>query len=94
MCADNLLKNPVIIGGPGMSVEMDQSSYSKKKYYRGRIVPNQWVFGGIRRETRKFFMYAVPDPKKERLLERVKACIRPGSTTFRINGNHTTLFHI
>ena len=37
----NLLKNPVIIRGLGMSAELDESSFSKKKYNRGRILPNQ-----------------------------------------------------
>lgn len=82
VCADFLIKNPIIIGGPGMSVEIDESSFSKRKYNRGRILPNQWVFGGICRETRECFMYAVPDRKKGTLIETIKACIRPGTTIF------------
>ena len=65
-----------------MSVEIDESSFSKRKYNRGKIVPKQWVFGGICRETRECLMYAVPDQKKETLLETIKACIRPGSTIY------------
>ena len=52
VCADNLIKNPVIIGGPGMSVEIDESSFSKRKYNRGRVLLNTWVFGDICREIR------------------------------------------
>ena len=65
-----------------MSMEIDESSFSKRKFNRGKIVPNQWIFGGICRETRECLMYAVPDQKKETLLETIKACIRPGSTIY------------
>ena len=82
VCAYDLLKNPIVIGGPGMSVEIDESSFSKRKYNRGRMVPNTWVFGGICRETRECFMYVVPNRTKETLLTTVKACIRPGSTIY------------
>ena len=47
-----------------MSTEIQESLFSKRKYNRGRTVPNQWVFGGIYRETRVCFMYTVPDRKK------------------------------
>ena len=82
VCADYLIKNPAIIGGPGLSVEIDESSFSKRKYNRGRILPNQWVFGGICRETRECFAYAVPDRTKNTLLNIIKTCIRPGSTIY------------
>lgn len=31
VCANSLLQNPMIIGGPGMSVEIDESSVLQKK---------------------------------------------------------------
>ena len=65
-----------------MSVEIYKSSVSKRKYNRGRVLPNTWVFGGICRETRECFMYVVPNRKKETLLGTIKACIRPGSIIF------------
>ena len=56
-CAHHLIKNPAIIGGPGMSVKIDKSSFSQKKYNRGRVLSNTWIFSGICRETRECFMY-------------------------------------
>ncbi|XP_032688537.1 uncharacterized protein LOC116852367 isoform X2 [Odontomachus brunneus] len=39
------------IGGPGVTVEIDEAKIGKRKYNKGRIVKGQWVFGGIDRES-------------------------------------------
>lgn len=39
------------IGGPGRTVEIDESKFGKRKYHRGKRVDGVWVFGGIERET-------------------------------------------
>ena len=36
--------------GEGVHVEIDESKFGKRKYYRGHRVKGQWIFGG--RETK------------------------------------------
>ena len=80
ICASDLINNPVKIGGPGCTVEIDETMYSRRKYNRGRIYPEQWVFGGICRKTGKCFLYTVQNRTKETLFGCIKANILPGTT--------------
>ncbi len=58
------------IGGPDQVVEIDESVFSKRKYHRGRVVKETWVFGGINRNNKEeMFVEIVPDRTKETLLE-------------------------
>ena len=68
------------IGGPGKTVEIDESKFGKMKYHKGRKVEGQWVFGGICREDRSMFMYTVPKRDKETLLPIIKDRIAEGTT--------------
>ncbi|KCZ78650.1 hypothetical protein H311_00317 [Anncaliia algerae PRA109] len=38
ICCSYFMKNPVILGGPGNIVELDESSLVRLKYERGRIL--------------------------------------------------------
>lgn len=72
-----------IIGGPGTIVELDESIVSKRKYNRGRLVREQWVFGGIQRSTsmaKPFFMELVPNRKETTLLEIIRRRVASGTT--------------
>ena len=80
VCAADLLANPVVIGGPNTTVEVDESLFSRRKNHQGPVVPQQWVFGGICRETRDSFMFTVPDRSAPTLLPIIQASIRPGTT--------------
>lgn len=80
VCADSLLRNPIKIGGPNMTVEIDESCFSRRKYNIGRVYPQQWVFGGICRENNQCFLYAVRDRTAATLLSVIRECINPGTT--------------
>ena len=53
--AEYFLRHPSQIGGPGHTVEIDESAFVRRKYNRGHQVNTQWVFGGIDVNTRRFF---------------------------------------
>uniref|UniRef100_A0A5S6Q3C5 ISXO2-like transposase domain-containing protein n=1 Tax=Trichuris muris TaxID=70415 RepID=A0A5S6Q3C5_TRIMR len=44
--AESLLRDPLVICGPGLTVEVDETAFSKRKYQRGRMYQTQWVYGG------------------------------------------------
>lgn len=38
-------------GGPGRTVEIDESKFGKRKYHQGKSEDSVWALGGIERET-------------------------------------------
>ena len=54
ICFEWWLQNAPKIGGPGLTVEVDETVVYKRKYQRGRLVREVWIVGGICRETREF----------------------------------------
>ena len=61
---------PQKIGGPGLTVEIDETKFGKRKYNRGRVIEGNWVLGGICRETKSIFLVKVGKRDKETLIPR------------------------
>jgi IS1 family transposase len=55
----NLLFVP--IGGPGLTVEVDETALWRRKYNKSRVLrkQTQWTFAGICRETKRVFVVPV-----------------------------------
>lgn len=68
------------IGGPGKTVEIDESKFGNRKNSRGHRITGQWVFGGIERETGKCFMVPVEKRDRFRLLPIFSKWILPNTT--------------
>ena len=80
VCAERIMKHHAeAIGGPGTTVEIDESKFGKMKYHRGRYIEGQWVFGGICRETKACFLVPVERRDKDTLLPIIRAHILPGT---------------
>ena len=77
VCASSLFRNPVVMGGPGKTVEIAESCFSHRKSEVGRVglYPQQWVFGGICREDKECFLYAVLDSTAETPFETISGSV-------------------
>ncbi|XP_049281627.1 uncharacterized protein LOC125769372 [Anopheles funestus] len=70
------------IGGDGLTVEIDESVLTKRKYNRGRVSANNqvWVVGGICRETREIFLELVEQRDAATLHRIINQHVAPGTT--------------
>ena len=68
LCSQNNESSCGQIGGPGMTVEIDESKFGKTKFNCGRYIERQWVFGGICHQR-----------DKDTLLPIIRAHILPGT---------------
>ena len=71
------------IGGIGMTVELDESLFGKRKYHRGTIEGRRfaWVLGGVCRETKEIFIEICPDNKRDKatLMEIIQRRVEKGT---------------
>ncbi|CAF2047827.1 unnamed protein product [Rotaria magnacalcarata] len=82
LCVEYFIQHPTIIGGIGHIVEIDESAWTKRKYHRGRQIDNQWVFGGIDRDTRECFAGLVDRRDAATLIPIIYGFVMPGTTIY------------
>ena len=63
------------IGGPGLTVEVDESAFGRK----GRKIRTRWLVGGFCRETKEIFLVHVPNRKAYTLRRVLYTHIHSGS---------------
>ncbi len=81
ICESEILDSSQPIGGPGVTVQIDESKFGKRKFNRGRKVDGQWVFGGREEiDRKKIFMVPVEKRDRETLVPIIKEWILPDST--------------
>lgn len=76
----HMVMNPYQIGGPGHVVQIDESLICKRKYNRGRVPEQRWVFGGWDTEDKIGFLVFVSDRSSDTLIPLIKKYIKPGTT--------------
>lgn len=74
------LNNNTMIGGSGITVQIDESLICKRKYGVGRILANQdmWIVGGVDSEGR-IFMEVTVIRNRQTLSEIIRRNVLPGS---------------
>ena len=85
-----MLEHSEPIGGNGIEVEIDESKFGKRKYYRGHRVEGQWIFGGREKyNKKKVFMLPVHDRKQNTLIP----LIRKWNKLSKFQYTHVTVNH-
>ena len=59
VCVSYFNTHIVKLGGPGKVVQIDETILARRKNNKGRLIPHQWCFRGIKRGSSKCFLVAV-----------------------------------
>ena len=79
ICCQYLLDHPVEMGGPGRTVEVDESKFMHRKYHRGAYRKGHWVLGMVERESNLCMMVEVENRTAETLLPIIARHVLPGT---------------
>ncbi|XP_047488392.1 uncharacterized protein LOC125038837 [Penaeus chinensis] len=76
---EHWLDNQEPIGGPDIVVDIDETLFGKMKYEKGKSLSQIWVFGGIERDSKNYFIVPLEEPLSQNLMSLIQKYIRPGS---------------
>ena len=79
---DDRYANRGPMGGPGMTIEIDEAKIGRRKYNVGRMVEGQWILGFIKRETGDQRIEILPNNNRsaQATLPLIQRHVLPGST--------------
>ena len=77
---DYVARSSEKIGGPGKTVEIDESCFGRRKYNRGRLCNTTWDFGGVERQSGRTFLVPVLHRSADTLTNIIHTWIEPGTT--------------
>jgi ISXO2-like transposase domain len=81
LVASSIDSDNTIIGGEGVTIEVDESKFGKRKNHRGHRVEGVWVVGGVERTpARNLFAEVVNDRSTTTLKDVLLRHVRPGTT--------------
>lgn len=83
-CFDYVQNNNIILGGPGVEVEIDETHLFTRKYHRGNVLASEhiWVFGIIERLSKKVYLEVVPKRDGPTLYNIVNTRVRRGTQIY------------
>ena len=92
----HVLQCDEMIGGIGQTLELDETLVVHRKYNVGRVVRQQWLFGGIiRGSNSQGFLELVPDRRARTLEGVIRRRVRLGTTVMTdIWGGYEHLAHL
>lgn len=80
VCEEKQTRSPVLIGGRGFHVQVDETLWSKRKNNAGRVLPQLWLLGGICEETNDVFIVTVLNRSRLSLFKEIRKHLKPGTT--------------
>jgi hypothetical protein len=82
LCVYEIENDNSMIGGTGTTVEIDETLAVRRKYNRGRILSDGWIFGGIERRVDdefKCFFVMVYNRSEDHLVHLIRERVLPGT---------------